>query len=206
MNEWQKLWSAWLPPGMQWPAMPAGEGKGAPFNASEAISHLSEQILASQQQLFALFGAPPGSQTPSPGAPGNTVFAPFQAMLDAWGQHAGGAAAGNAFTKSVETLREQWTAMYPQAASVWSPWTAAAGQMTSAFPTGLPNFGLADTVSQLIDHPALIGNKGTLERLAQRAFQSSFDVQQAVASHQLMMAKGWQLAFSRFAAAVSGWR
>jgi hypothetical protein len=85
LNEWQKLWSAWLPPGMQWPSTPVGEGKEASFNASEAISHISEQILASQRQLFVLFGAFPGSQTASPGAAGDTAFAPFQAMLRCMG-------------------------------------------------------------------------------------------------------------------------
>ena len=127
-------------------------------------------------------------------------------MLDAWGQHAGGSDMGSAFDRNVEMLREQWTTMWPQAASLWSPWTAAAGQLASAFPTGLPNFGLADTVAQLIDHPALIGNKQGLERLAQKAFQSSLDVQQAVASHQLTMAKGLAARVYTLRRRISGWR
>ena len=166
LNDWQKLWSAWLPPGMQWPGVPAGEDKEVPLTASDTMAHLTEQILASQRQVLALFANPAGSRIPSAGASVNTVFAPFQAMFDTW--------------------------------------TAAAGQLTSVLPASLPNFGLADTVSQLVDHPALIGNKHGLERLAQKAFQSSLDVQQAVASHQLVTAKGWQSAFARFAAEFQG--
>ena len=156
------------------------------------MAHLTEQILSSQRQLFALFFPNPSApQTPSSGAPGAIALAPFQAMLDAWGQHAGGADMGSAFAKNVEMLREQWTTMWPQAASLWSPWTVAAGQARVRFSDWRSELrtrrhrGAANRPPGA-DRQQADSGRGS----AQKAFNSSLDVQQAVASHRAHDCKG----------------
>jgi class III poly(R)-hydroxyalkanoic acid synthase PhaE subunit len=197
------LWKAWLAAAGPWSnATKARSEQETVPGADDALTQLTQQALAVQRQLFTLFTNPAGAAAEA--GEGQAAFAPFQAMFELWRQQAGGAAAGGAVVESMEKWREQAAQLWQQTASPWmlaiQPWSAAAGQFPWPFTGGVPNFGIADKVGELVNHPALIGNPQALERLVQQAFQSWLELQRASTEHQLVVAKGWQGAFARFGA------
>jgi hypothetical protein len=98
-----------------------------------------------------------------------------------------------------------WTSS--SASNPFVAWMSSSAPYAAAFTkslAGLPHFGLSDLMGQLASHPALVGNRDSIERLVPRVMQAWASLQQAAVAHQLVMASGWQQAFSAFAAEFQG--
>lgn len=168
MNQFEDFWKAWLGAAAQSIA-PSGTSapKAAVATSSDTMTRLAEQMTASQRQFMTAFMGPLASQ-PAAAAQTN-VFAPFQAMVEAWMPASGAGGAGKGYAETAKQWTELAGKFSQSGGSPWravmKPWSDAVSQIAAQTPAATSAYGAADAAKALVPQAALSATPQLLERL-----------------------------------------